>query len=151
MLLACWEQLFSAEFGGFTRTFDFDQARVTEDITHSFFAGTGSRHPWEGVTEPIDPADGAKLGLKTGDTVKITSPAGAMVTKLKLWEGVRPGTVTKCYGQGHWAYGRVAAADFAKALPRGGSNNDILVDDYDRLSGSTARNGGFTGVKVQKA
>ena len=30
-------------------------------------------------------------------------------------------------------------------------DNDILVDDYDRLSGATARNGGFVGVKVQKA
>jgi anaerobic selenocysteine-containing dehydrogenase len=89
--------------------------------------------------------------LKTGDVVKVTSPSGAMVVKLKLWEGLRPGTVAKCYGQGHWAYGRVAALDYAKALPRGGSNNDILVDDYDRLSGSTARNGGFTGVKIQKA
>ncbi len=99
----------------------------------------------------MNPTDGAKLGLKTGDTVKVTSPAGAMVTKLKLWEGVRPGTVTKCYGQGHWAYGRVAAAkDYAKAQARGGNNNDILVDDYDRLSGATARNGGFTGVTVQK-
>ena len=38
-----------------------------------------------------------------------------------------------------------------KAKPRGGSNNDVLVDDYDRLSGSTARNGGFTGVRIQKA
>ena len=105
---------------------------------------------WDDVLK-MNPADGAKLGLKTGDTVKITSPSGSMVTKLKLWEGVRPGTVAKCYGQGHWAYGRVAAMDYAKALPRGGSNNDILVDDYDRLSGSTARNGGFTGVRVQKA
>ena len=24
-------------------------------------------------------------------------------------------------------------------------------DDYDRLSGATARNGGFTGVRIQKA
>jgi anaerobic selenocysteine-containing dehydrogenase len=99
----------------------------------------------------MNPADGAKLGLKTGDAVKISSPAGSMVTKLRLWEGVRPGTVTKCYGQGHWAYGRVAAQNYAKALPKGGNNNDILVDDYDRLSGSTARNGGFTGVQVQRA
>ena len=38
-----------------------------------------------------------------------------------------------------------------RRLPRGGNNNDILVDDYDRLSGATARNGGFTGVRVQKA
>jgi anaerobic selenocysteine-containing dehydrogenase len=83
--------------------------------------------------------------------VRVTSPSGSLVVKLKLWEGVRPGTVAKCYGQGHWAYGRVAAKDFATAAPRGGSNNDILVDDYDRLSGSTARNGGFTGVQVVKA
>ena len=105
---------------------------------------------WDDVLK-MNPADGAKLGLKTGDSVKVTSLAGSMVTKLKLWEGVRAGTVAKCFGQGHWAYGRVAAKDYARALPRGGNNNEILVDDYDRLSGATARNGGFTGVKVQKA
>ncbi|MDO9074745.1 MAG: molybdopterin-dependent oxidoreductase [Rubrivivax sp.] len=99
----------------------------------------------------MNPADGAKLGLKTGDRVKISSMAGSIVSELKLWEGIRPGTVTKCYGQGHWAYGRVAAKDFAKGVPNGGNNNEILVDDYDRLSGSTARNGGFTGVKIVKA
>ena len=99
----------------------------------------------------MNPADGAKLGLKSGETVRITSPAGSIVTKLRLWEGVRPGTVAKCYGQGHWAYGRVAAPGYAKALPDGGNNNDILVDDYDRLSGATARNGGFTGVRIQRA
>ena len=105
---------------------------------------------WDDVVK-MNPTDGVRLGLKTGDMVKITSQAGSMVVKLKLWEGVRPGTVAKCYGQGHWAYGRIAAKDFAKAIPNGGSNNDVLVDDYDRLSGSTARSGGFTGVRVQKA
>jgi anaerobic selenocysteine-containing dehydrogenase len=105
---------------------------------------------WSDVVK-MNPVDGARLGLKTGDTVKITSPAGFIVTELKLWEGVRPGTVAKCYGQGHWAYGRVAARDYAKAVPRGGNNNEILVDDYDRLSGATARNGGFTGVRIEKA
>jgi hypothetical protein len=45
----------------------------------------------------------------------------------------------------------VATKDFAKAIPLGGNNNEVLVDDYDRLSGSTARNGGFTGVRIQKA
>lgn len=99
----------------------------------------------------MNPQDGARLGLKNGDTVKITSTAGTITCQLKLWEGVRPGTVAKCYGQGHWAYGRVAAKDYAKAIPLGGNNNEILVDDYDRLSGATARNGGFTGVRIQKA
>jgi len=105
---------------------------------------------WDDVVK-MNPADGARLGLKTGDMVRLTSPAGAIVVKLKLWEGVRPGTVAKAYGQGHWAYGRIAARDFAKAIPNGGNNNDLLVDDYDRLSGATARNGGFTGVRIQKA
>ncbi|MDP1900334.1 MAG: molybdopterin-dependent oxidoreductase [Rubrivivax sp.] len=105
---------------------------------------------WSDVVK-MNPVDGAKLGLKTGDTVRISSLAGSIVSQLKLWEGVRPGTVTKCFGQGHWAYGRVASKDYAKALPLGGNNNEILVDDYDRLSGATARNGGFTGVRIQKA
>jgi anaerobic selenocysteine-containing dehydrogenase len=103
---------------------------------------------WDDVLK-MNPADGKKLGLKTGDMVRVTSPAGSITVKLKLWEGVRPGTVTKCYGQGHWAYGRVATETFGKAS-RGGNNNEILVDDYDRLSGSTARNGGFTGVRITK-
>ncbi|MEZ5115900.1 MAG: nickel-dependent hydrogenase large subunit [Candidatus Nanopelagicales bacterium] len=45
--------------------FDFDQARVTEDITHSFYRGTGSRHPFDGVTDPIDPEEGRKQGKYT--------------------------------------------------------------------------------------
>lgn len=98
----------------------------------------------------MHPKDAKRLGLKDGDNVKISSPAGAITTQLRLWEGVRPGTVTKCFGQGHWAYGATAAADYAKAKPRGGNNNEILVDDYDRLSGATARNGGFTGVRVER-
>lgn len=104
---------------------------------------------WDDVIK-INPLDGKKLGLKNGDQVKVSSTTGSMITKVKLWEGVRPGTAAKCYGQGHWAYGKVAAKEYAKAKPRGGNNNDILVDDYDRLSGATARNGGFTGVKIEK-
>ena len=45
--------------------YDFDQTRVTEDITHSFYRGTGSRHPCDGVTDPIDPAEGRKQGKYT--------------------------------------------------------------------------------------
>lgn len=104
---------------------------------------------WDDVLK-MNPADGRKLGLKTGDMVKVSSPTGAITVKLKLWEGVRPGTVAKCYGQGHWAYGRVATGKYGLAATRGGNNNEILVDDYDRLSGATARNGGFTGVAVTK-
>ncbi|HEY0884305.1 MAG TPA: molybdopterin-dependent oxidoreductase, partial [Ramlibacter sp.] len=47
---------------------------------------------WNDVVK-MNPADGEKLGLKTGDMVRITSPAGTIVSQLRLWEGVRPGTV----------------------------------------------------------
>jgi anaerobic selenocysteine-containing dehydrogenase len=117
---------------------------------HEFKKADAGDVSWDDVLK-MNPADGARLGLRTGDLVKVSSMAGSIVVRLRLWEGVRPGTVAKCYGQGHWAYGRLAARDYAKAAPRGGNNNEILVDDYDRLSGATARNGGFVGVKVAKA
>ncbi|MEO1063339.1 MAG: nickel-dependent hydrogenase large subunit [Actinomycetota bacterium] len=44
---------------------DFDHLRVSEDVTHSYFEGTGSLHPWEGVTEPIDPEIGNAQGKYT--------------------------------------------------------------------------------------
>ncbi len=99
----------------------------------------------------INPADARKLGIADGDMVKVTSVVGSLTVRARLWEGIRPGTVAKCYGQGHWAYGRVAAADYAASRPRGANFNEIMPDDYDRLIGTTARNGGFTGVRVEKA
>ncbi|MBI2216885.1 MAG: molybdopterin-dependent oxidoreductase [Candidatus Rokubacteria bacterium] len=98
----------------------------------------------------INPADARKLGITEGDLVKVSSVLGSITVRARLWEGVRPGAVVKFYGQGHWAYGRVAAADYGKTA-RGANFNEIMPDDYDRLSGSTARNGGFTGVKIEKA
>jgi anaerobic selenocysteine-containing dehydrogenase len=85
----------------------------------------------------INPIDAARLGIESGDKVKLTSPTGELECTAKLWEGVRPGTVAKAYGQGHWAYGKVAAKEFGK-VPRGGNNNVIIPADYDRLSGSSA-------------
>lgn len=41
---------------------DFDHLNVREDTAHSFYRGNTYLHPWEGVTEPIDPAEGQKQG-----------------------------------------------------------------------------------------
>lgn len=103
---------------------------------------------WDDVIK-INPADALKLKIKEGDTVRVSSPIGSIIVKARLWEGVRPGTVTKCFGQGHWAYGKIAAKDYHKRLPRGGNNNEILPADYERLSGSSARHG-YALVKVEK-
>ena len=103
---------------------------------------------WEDVVQ-INPADARRLGVRDGDKVRLTSVQASIEVKAKLWEGVRPGTVAKSYGQGHWAYGKVAS-DYRAARPKGGSNNLLMPDDYERLSGSTVRNGGFTGVKISR-
>jgi len=103
---------------------------------------------WDDVVK-INPTDGKKMGIKTGDKVRLVSISGSIVVTAKLWEGVRPGTVAKCYGQGHWAYGKVAARDFGK-LPRGGNNNDLIPFDTERMTGSNCRNGGFVRIRIEK-
>ena len=125
--------------------------------------GRSQNTPWYYHMKDVDPGDekhqdvaklnpitAKKYKVKNGDKVKITSSTGTLECTIKVWEGVRPGVVVKCYGQGHWAYGRIASANFAKKKPRGGNNNDILPTDYDRLSGSTVRHGGPTRVKIEK-
>ena len=102
---------------------------------------------WDDVAK-INPVDGRRLGIKSGDPIKLVSPTGSLSCTAKLWEGVRPGTVAKCYGQGHWAYGRLASKDFGK-VPRGGSSNDIIPAQYEALSGSSAYYG-VTRVRVEK-
>ena len=103
--------------------------------------------PWEDVAK-INPTDAKKIGVATGDRIRLVSPTGRIECTAKLWEGAQPGTVAKCFGQGHWAYGRLAAKVFGK-VPRGGNNNDLIPAVYDRLSGSTVRHAG-TRVKIEK-
>ncbi|SHO52239.1 molybdopterin-dependent oxidoreductase [Desulfopila aestuarii] len=98
----------------------------------------------------IHPVDAAKYGIKDGDKVKITSMGGSGECIARVWEGVRPGTVSKSYGQGHWAYGRTATADFGKSATRGVNNNTIIPWELERLSGSNARNGGHAAVRIEK-
>ena len=45
--------------------YDFDQANVREDHTHSFYEGTGALHPFDGRTVPVDPLEGRKQGKYT--------------------------------------------------------------------------------------
>ncbi|ADG06734.1 nickel-dependent hydrogenase large subunit [Kyrpidia tusciae] len=44
---------------------DFDQERVREDHTYSFYRGSESLHPFDGKTDPIDPEEGQKEGKYT--------------------------------------------------------------------------------------
>ena len=125
--------------------------------------GRSQNIPWYHSMKDVDPGDekdqdvakvnpitAKKYNLKNGQKIKMISPKGSLECTVKVWEGVRPGTIIKCYGQGHWSYGQIASKDFAKQEPRGGSNNHLLPCDYERLSGSTARHGGLTRVRIEK-
>ena len=102
---------------------------------------------WDDVAK-FNPVDAKKIGVKNGDRIRLVSPTGKLECTAKLWEGVRPGTIAKCYGQGHWVYGRLASKEFGK-VPRGGSSNDLIPAQYDRLSGSSAYYA-VTRLKVEK-
>ena len=106
--------------------------------------------PWDDVVK-IHPDDMRALGLSSGDEVRIVSEEGSIVAHAKEWDGTRPGAAVKCYGQGHWAYGHVAAADFDRSVPRGGNNNEIIPVEWERASGATARHGGLTRVRIERA
>ena len=123
--------------------------------------GRGCNHYWytaERDTEPGDikfedaakfnPIDARKLGIGTGDDIRITSPVGSITCKVNVWEGVRPGCVVKSFGLGHWAYGRHVAKEFGKTAI-GGNNNELMPRDFDRLSGSSVFYGQI-GVRVEK-
>lgn len=99
----------------------------------------------------IHPTDMERLGLRSGDVVRVSSPEGSIVVRAKAWDGTRPGVVVKCYGQGHWAYGHVAARDLEQGVPRGGNNNEIIPAEWERASGATARHGGLTRVRIERA
>ena len=53
---------------------------------------------------------GKKLGVKTGDLVRIESKVGHLVTKAYVFEGIHPKVVAIPTAFGHWDYGRLAHA-----------------------------------------
>jgi anaerobic selenocysteine-containing dehydrogenase len=90
----------------------------------------------------MNPADVAALGLKDGQSIRITSPQTGpegLLTRVKAWEGVAPGVVAKTYGNGHWAYGRQASSLFGR-VARGANNNELIPAEWERLTASSARN-----------
>ncbi|MDR1293365.1 MAG: nickel-dependent hydrogenase large subunit [Bifidobacteriaceae bacterium] len=42
--------------------YEFDQARVSEDVAHSFYRGPDAVHPWDGTQDATDPAAGRDQG-----------------------------------------------------------------------------------------
>lgn len=73
---------------------------------------------------------GAKMGVKTGDLVRIESKVGHMVTKAYVFEGIHPKVVAIPTAFGHWEYGRLATLKLKeKAAGEFGGQNDADLNN----------------------
>jgi anaerobic selenocysteine-containing dehydrogenase len=152
-----YEDPFINAASGYTLTFIDHKSRLNREGRsantswyNEFKSCDAGDEKWKDVIK-MNPIDAAAAGIKDGDSVIVSSPSNTTGVKCiaKLWQGVRQGTVAKAYGQGHWAYGKYASTTFG-SVANGGNNNEILNNQFERLSGSAARNAN-TKVKIVKA
>lgn len=103
---------------------------------------------WSDVLK-INPADGATYGIPDGAKVTVSSPSNTtgITCRVKWSEGVRQGVAQKAYGQGHWAYGRLAAGKStfngttnAMTREEAGNNNELMPVATERIACGNARN-----------
>ncbi len=72
----------------------------------------------------------AKMGVKTGDLVRIESAVGHMVTKAYVFEGIHPKVVAIPTAFGHWEYGRLATLKLKeKAAGEFGGQDDADLNN----------------------
>ncbi len=71
----------------------------------------------------MNPQTAKKLGVKTGDLVRIESKVGHLVTKAYVTEGIHPKVVSIPTAFGHWEYGRLASLRL-KQKPGFGAQED---------------------------
>ncbi|WP_217126743.1 molybdopterin-dependent oxidoreductase [Hydrogenophilus thiooxidans] len=74
----------------------------------------------------INPETAKKIGVKTGDLVRVESKVGYLVTKAYVTEGIHPKVVAIATGCGHWEYGRLATLKLNEKPQFGGTEDPDL-------------------------
>lgn len=81
----------------------------------------------------MNPETAKKLGVKTGDLVRVESPVGYLVTKAYVTEGIHPKVISIATSFGHWEYGRLATLKLKEKPAFGGTEdadlNNVWWDD----------------------
>ncbi len=108
----------------------------------AYFDGRSANRPWlQELPDPmvqvvwdtwveLNPKDAARLGVRTGDRVRVHSPHGEIETGAYVYPGIQPGAAAIPLGQGHTAFGRYASGTGANAI--------ALVDPKPGASGGVA-------------
>ncbi len=93
----------------------------------------------ERCTLLVHPSDAARLGISTGDRVKVRSRVGEIVAPVEITPTILPGVASLPHG---WGHGR-AGIELAVAAQHPGVSANDLTDELsvDWLSGNAALNG----------
>src|SRR5579884_90608 len=133
----------SARFEGDEKTFPFYFYPFPSMNLHY---GQGANRPWLqelpdtattavwGSWVEINTKTAARMGIHTGDVVRVISPFGQIEAPAVIYPGLRPDLISVPIGQGHTAYGRYAKG-------RGVNPLSILAPLFDERSGSLAAGG----------
>jgi len=92
-----------------------------------------SKAVWDSWAE-IHPTTAARLGLKDGDYVTITSADGALTTRIFLYKGVHPDAIAVPMGQGHTHYGRYASSVGVNPLNLLGADTDARTGEVSNTT-----------------
>jgi molybdopterin-containing oxidoreductase family iron-sulfur binding subunit len=108
--------------------FDGDGEFYFTPVPSVYGDGRGANRPWllelpDPVTRitwhswvEIHPETAARLNVKDGEILRLTSPAGSIDAPAYVYPGIHPETVGVPLGLGHTAYGEMAAGRGANAL-----------------------------------
>jgi anaerobic selenocysteine-containing dehydrogenase len=111
-----------------------------------FQDGSGSNLPWMqelpdpasssmwGLPVEVDGRTAAKLGITTGDTVRVESPYGWLEAAAYVHPGAIPGVVSMGIGDGHTHFGQYASG-------RGANPISILAPAWEAASGALVLGG----------
>lgn len=100
-----------------------------------------SKVVWDSWAE-MHPVTASRLGVKSGDAVKITSEHGTIEAKVYVYKGIHPDAIAVPLGQGHEAYGRYATG-------RGVNPMKIVSPAMERKTGELAHHA--TRVQVARS
>jgi len=141
-----------------TPTFAAPQFKGNGDLALVLFAspnlydGRGANKAWlQELPDPttkavwgtwveLHPDTAAKIGVRMGDPVKLTTESGSLELPAYVWRGVRPDVAAVPLGNGHTSYGRFARNVGVNALA-------LLSPAQDAASGALA----YLGTRAQAA
>ena len=118
-----------------------------------FGDGSGANLPWMqqlpdpassamwGLPVEVDPRTADQLGVRNGDTVRVTSPAGQIEAPVYVHPAAIPGVVSMAIGQGHAHYGRYAS---------GRGSNPLAIVAAANRDGNGVPAFGATRIRLEK-